>query len=153
MREPFPSDRTHPSNDPGRYFPVTRIVTLADGRSAFVDDSIEMADGGEIGFLGTPVPATDIVLRSNPPDYAYDWHRAPALQFILMLTGEIEIETGTGERRRFLPGEVLCVEDTTGRGHRTRNTGNTQRNSAFVRVSGEIPFTGHRPPDRKEKLQ
>ncbi len=123
-------------------FPVTRIVTESDGTSAFVDDALLVTDAGAIGLLGDPVPTRDIILRVNPPDYDYDWHCAPSRQFILMLTGEIEIEVGTGEQRRFSPGDVVFVEDTEGKGHRARNTGMTWRTSAFVRVTGDVPFLG-----------
>lgn len=112
-------------------FPVTRIISLPDGRSAFYDDAIELVPAGDIGIMGTPIPARDIILRTNAPDYEYDWHVAPDRQFILMLTGE---------KRRFKPGEILVTEDTEGQGHKTRNVGGTWRNSAFVRLQDIDPF-------------
>ncbi|HTE84216.1 MAG TPA: hypothetical protein VK821_05745 [Dehalococcoidia bacterium] len=48
---------------------------------------------------------------------------APAHQFIVMLAGTTEIEASDGEVRRFEPGEILMVSDTTGKGHRTRYRG------------------------------
>ena len=65
-------------------------------------------------------------------EYDYDWHRAPQRQFIVLLDGEIEIEVGTGEIRRFRGGEVLLVEDTEGQGHRTRSIGEAPRRSLFL---------------------
>ena len=35
----------------------------------------------------------------------------------LTLAGEFEIEVGSGEVRRFGPGDVVLMEDVTGRGH------------------------------------
>jgi len=45
------------------------------------------------------------------------WHCAPRRQFLIFLDGEMEMEVGDGERRKFLPGDVLLVEDTFGEGH------------------------------------
>ena len=46
--------------------------------------------------------------------------------------GEIEIETSLGDKRIFKAGEVLLVEDTTGKGHKTRNLQALKRKSIFV---------------------
>ena len=45
---------------------------------------------------------------------AHDWHPAPARQFVLLLKGELEVEAGDGERRRFNEGSIVFVEDTKG---------------------------------------
>lgn len=123
-------------------FSVTRIVVLSDGRSAFLDDFLALESAGEIGLLSEPVAADRLILRANPPDYFYDWHNAPRRQFVLMLTGEVEISVATGETRRFSPGQVLFLEDTKGTGHKTISSARTWRLSAFVPVSGPVPFLG-----------
>jgi hypothetical protein len=40
-----------------------------------------------------------------------------------MLRGEVEVTASDGETRRFSPGGLLLVEDTTGKGHSTRVVG------------------------------
>ena len=52
-----------------------------------------------------------------------EWHNAPDHQFVVTLSGVTEIEASDGEVRRFGPGEILLVEDTSGKGHRTRYEG------------------------------
>jgi oxalate decarboxylase/phosphoglucose isomerase-like protein (cupin superfamily) len=42
---------------------------------------------------------------------------------LFYLAGEVEAAVGDGEVRRFGPGSVTLVEDTTGTGHRSRNAG------------------------------
>jgi hypothetical protein len=64
-------------------------------------------DASKIGFLRIPKG-----LNSG-------LHPAPAKQFVMVLTGLMEVESGDGERRQFLPGSVLLVTDTQGSGHRT----------------------------------
>lgn len=49
-----------------------------------------------------------------------EWHPAPARQFIIPLSGEMEFETSDGEKRVFGPGDILLVEDTEGKGHISR---------------------------------
>jgi quercetin dioxygenase-like cupin family protein len=48
------------------------------------------------------------------------WHNAPRRQFVVLLEGKEEIEIGDGTKRQFGPGDILLVEDTTGRGHKVR---------------------------------
>lgn len=111
---------------------VTRIFTGADGETHFSDVEIPLADAGSIGRLSEIVPATGVVFRETPADYDYDWHPAPRRQYIVLLDGEIEITVGDGEVRRFRGGDVLLVEDTQGRGHRTRAVDGRARRSLFI---------------------
>ena len=100
--------------------------------SRFEDIDVALADSGTIGRLSEKVRATGLIFRETPADYDYDWHPAPQRQYIVLLDGNIEITVGTGETRRFTGGDVLLVEDTTGRGHRTRTTDGKSRRSLFI---------------------
>lgn len=80
----------------------------------------------------TRVSALSVIFRENPPDYDYDWHRAPQRQLPVLLDGAIEIEVSGGERRAFSGGELLLLEDTTGRSHRTRTTDGRSRRSLSI---------------------
>jgi uncharacterized cupin superfamily protein len=111
---------------------VTRIYSAADGATHFADLEIPLAHAGTIGRLSDRVAATGVVFRETPGDYDYDWHPAPRRQYVVLLDGEIEITVGDGETRRFRGGDVLLVEDTTGRGHRTRTTDGRPRRSIFI---------------------
>jgi len=44
-------------------------------------------------------------------------HAAPRKQYAVILTGSLIIQTGDGEERKFVPGQVLLIEDTKGEGH------------------------------------
>jgi len=111
---------------------ITRLYTGDDGESHFEEIDVPLHDAGEIGRLSERQPATGIIFRENDADYSYDWHTAPRRQYIIMLDGEIEIEVGDGTKRRFRDGDVLLVEDTTGRGHKTRNVTGQPRRSIFI---------------------
>lgn len=111
---------------------VTRIYADDKGESHFSEVICPLHDQGKIGFLSEGIPVKDIIFRETPPDYDYNFHVAPQRQYIVLLNGEIEIETSLGEKRRFKGGEVLLVEDTRGKGHKTRSLRNVIRRSVFV---------------------
>jgi quercetin dioxygenase-like cupin family protein len=111
---------------------VTRVYADAAGESHFDEIHVPLRDAGTIGRLSERQPVTSVIFRENDPDYDFDWHCAPQRQYILLLDGEIELETSDGEKRRFSGGDILLVEDVTGRGHRTRTVNNQPRRSVFV---------------------
>ena len=69
-----------------------------------------------------------------PPGWDGDWHPTPRRQVFFYLAGEVEGEASDGERRRFGPGSVTLVEDTTGKGHRSRNAGSGDVVLAVVQI-------------------
>jgi quercetin dioxygenase-like cupin family protein len=57
------------------------------------------------------------------PGWIGELHPAPTRQFLALLSGAVEVETTDGTVRRLGPGDLVLLEDTTGRGHVTRNIG------------------------------
>lgn len=120
-------------------FKVTRVYADGDGESHFDELEIPLRDAGEIGRLSDERPARSVIFRENDADYDYDWHNAPQKQYIVLLDGEIEIEVSDGERRKFAGGDILLVEDISGKGHRTRTVDNRPRRSIFVTIrAGDV---------------
>ena len=115
-------------------FPVVRIYSDANGDSRFEDIFIPLHDAGDIGKLSEQIPAKSIIFREVVPEYDYNFHNAPQKQYLILIDGEIEIETTLGEKRQFKAGEVLLLEDTEGKGHRTRNLQPIKRKSIFITV-------------------
>lgn len=113
-------------------FSITRIYSDEEGESHFSTEQIPSQDAGIIGSLSEKIPVKDIIFREVLPSYDYDFHNAPQKQYIILLDGEIEIETSLGDVRRFRAGDVLLVEDTTGKGHKTRNLTPVKRRSIFI---------------------
>ena len=106
----------------------TRIVVDENGDSHFSSGEIPMALGSyaqpepKLGLSKT-YPATTATLFSAPPGYFGDWHTAIRKQFLFHLSGISEIVVSDGETRRFRPGDIVLVEDTTGKGHTARSVG------------------------------
>jgi quercetin dioxygenase-like cupin family protein len=70
------------------------------------------------------LPATQISFRVWPVGETLDWHPAPRRQFVIILSGQLEIGLGDGSKHVFGPGDARLVEDTKGQGHTTRTLGN-----------------------------
>ena len=111
---------------------ITRVYSDNNGDSHFEEMNIQLNDNGEIGFLSRRIPVKEMIFRKVKPDYDYYFHTAPQKQYILLLDGEIEIETSLGEKRIFKGGDILLLEDTQGKGHKTRNLQNLERRSVFI---------------------
>ena len=118
-------------------FRITRIYTDNNGDSHFGDISIPLKEEGQIGSLSDMMPARGVIFREVEPGYDWSFHTAPQKQYIILLDGEIEIETSLGDKRRFGAGEILLVEDTTGKGHKTRNLQAIRRKSVFIVLEEE----------------
>ena len=69
------------------------------------------------------------IVEDHPPD---EPHCAPARQFIVHLRGAVEVTVSDGERREFGPGSIVLMDDTHGKGHRTRSIGETPRVTLIV---------------------
>ena len=111
---------------------ITRIYADEQGESHFGQHTYPLHDVGQLGQLSETIAATGLILSTNEPDYDYDWHHAPARQFVVLLDGAIEIEVSDGERRVFRGGDIFLVEDTTGKGHRSRSIEPQERRSVFI---------------------
>jgi uncharacterized cupin superfamily protein len=112
----------------------TRLYTDEKGESNFEDVNIPLKDMGAIGYLSKARDVESLQFRQNDADYDWDFHNAPARQFIILLDGEIEITTSRGDVRTFSGGDILLVEDTHGKGHKTRNIKKQIRKSVFIRI-------------------
>jgi quercetin dioxygenase-like cupin family protein len=75
---------------------------------------------------------TGAQFRTTPAGYFSDWHTAPRRQYVITLSGEVEIGLEDGTVRRFGPGHVTIAEDTTGDGHTTRVVGSQPRVSITI---------------------
>ncbi|MEM7542994.1 MAG: hypothetical protein AAF384_15620 [Pseudomonadota bacterium] len=111
---------------------VTRLFTGDDGESHFEDIEVPLEDQGMIGRMSAREAVADIIFRTTGSDYDYDWHNAPEEQYIIILSGRVEIQVGDGTKRVFGPGDIISAEDTTGRGHISKAIDDEPRRSIFV---------------------
>ncbi len=108
-----------------------RVYADSLGESHFEDVEIDLH---EIDFAPPAPPIFTSDLNSSTrygflsvlPGWKGEWHPAPKRQFVVYLSGVIEAEVSDGEVRQFGPGSITLVEDTTGKGHKSKAIGNEQ---------------------------
>lgn len=120
-----------------------KIALDADDHSHFADvqEPFEMKDfappAGPIGLSALRNTST-LVFATSDASWVGDWHPTPRVQYILVLSGSVEITVEDGEKRRFDPGSVLLLEDIRGKGHASKVVSDTPALFAIVAL-GEAP--------------
>jgi quercetin dioxygenase-like cupin family protein len=74
-------------------------------------------------YVSEDRPASEYRFYTFQPGWIGELHPAPTRQFLGLLSGAVEVETTDGTVRRLGPGDLVLLEDTSGRGHVTRNIG------------------------------
>jgi len=114
---------------------ITRVYTGSDRKSHFEDVEIELLDQGPIGSISSLWSAKGVLFRKVSGDYDLDFHNAPRRQFVVNLTGAVEIEVGDGTKRQLGAGSILLAEDTEGQGHISRSINGEPRECLFIPLS------------------
>ena len=112
---------------------IHNLYTDANGESHFRDIEIEWAEERRGSKLSKRLPATEIIFRETAAENDLDWHPAPRRQYIVNLDAGVRITASDGESRIIGAGEVLLVEDTSGKGHLSKGLGKL-RHSLFIPV-------------------
>ena len=103
----------------------TRLYSDDDGESHFEDVEIQFASTD----YAPPAPPLNLSAFTNAKEFGFmqapagwssDWHPSSARTLFVVISGEWEVTASDGEAQRFITGEVLVVEDLTGKGHRSR---------------------------------
>jgi hypothetical protein len=113
---------------------IHNLYADANGQSHFRDIEVEWVEETRGGRLSKRLPATGIIFRQVPPVYDLDWHPAPRRQYIINLDAGVVITASDGEARAIGAGEVILVEDTTGKGHLSKSLDGKMRHCIFVPV-------------------
>ena len=109
---------------------ITRVYTGDDGESHI--ETIEVAQSeSRYGALSEMFDAEGVIFRTTPVGGELEFHNAPRRQFVVTLSGTVEIEVGDGTRLRLHGGDILLADDVSGRGHITRDI-EGPRQSLFI---------------------
>lgn len=118
----------------------TRIYTGPDGHSHFEDVTVssevrQSPVSSGVSEYGRSIPATAVVMRRVITAHPAEPHVAPRRQLLVNLQSSVDVEVSDGESRRFGPGSMLLLEDTSGIGHVTREVDDGQeRLSLFIEL-------------------
>jgi quercetin dioxygenase-like cupin family protein len=104
------------------------------GESHWRDIQIDWAQEGPEGKTSQRLPATGIIFRQTQAEHDLPWHTAPRRQYIINLDAGVELTASDGESRVIGAGEVVLVEDTSGKGHLSKSVNNQMRHSIFVPI-------------------
>jgi hypothetical protein len=93
-----------------------RLYTGEDGRSHF-----EKLDNGGSKLFSESHEAKRLVFKKDPNPDILGWHNAPRRQWVITLSGTVEIGVGDGTAISFGPGDVFLAEDVSGEGHTAKH--------------------------------
>ena len=100
---------------------ITRVFTGDDGQSHFETINVALS-ASRYGSLSERYGAEGVIFRETPAGGELDFHNAPRRQFVVTLSGVVEIEIGDGGKQRLSAGDILLADDVTGAGaHHARN--------------------------------
>lgn len=99
---------------------LARLMVDESGKSYFKDDPLPES----VLHKKFPVATTELftgseVVHWHSGPLQLKWVNAPQRQCFIYLGGAVEMTAGSGETRKFVSGNILMVEDTTGTGHCT----------------------------------
>ena len=132
---------------------ITRIFAAADGLSHAEDIELKLNERGVAEML----KATGAEFSVRPPTPGANpgsttatglndtgWHTGPARQFVITLSGNSEVEVSGGVHVLAGPGHINLIEDTTGKGHITRNFGPDDRIALTIPLADGVVIEGTR---------
>ena len=153
------SDRDVAVAQPRKAVTITRIYTGADGLAHAEDIDLKLdsrgvsemlkATGAEFS-VRAPTPGANP--RNTAPSASSDpgWHTGPARQFVITLAGSSEVEVAGGVHVLAGPGHINLIEDTTGKGHITRNFGPEDRIALTIPLAEGVVIEGTRRPRTRQ---
>jgi hypothetical protein len=134
---------------------ITRIFTGQDGLTHAEDIQLNLNARGATDMLkatGAEFSVRPPTVGANPRNTAATdldapgWHTGPARQFVITLSGNSEVEVSGGIHVGAGPGHINLIEDTTGKGHITRNFGPDDRIALTIPLADGVVIEGIRKP-------
>ena len=134
---------------------ITRIFTGPDGLSHAEDIELNLSARGVSDMFkatGAEFSVRPPTAGANPRNTgatdptSTEWHTGPARQFVITLSGNSEVEVSGGVHVLAGPGHINLIEDTTGKGHVTRNFGPEDRIALTIPLADGVVIEGTRKP-------
>jgi hypothetical protein len=132
---------------------ITRIFTGPDGLAHAEDIELKLGARGASEMLKAtgaefsvrpPTPGANPNNKAASPASDPGWHTGPARQFVITLSGSSEVEVSGGVHVMAGPGHINLIEDTTGKGHITRNFGPDDRIALTIPLADGVVIEGSR---------
>ncbi len=98
---------------------LVRLYTGDDAQSHFQDLDLDTFPA-EWSFQ---VPNAKIKFTRGDGYPVDDWHNVARRQYLIILSGQMEVTVGDGTVRVLHAGDMMLAEDLTGQGHKIRSLG------------------------------
>lgn len=117
-----------------------RIFTDEEGCSHFETKTIDLeakdyAPPAPLLNTSTMEPADNSVFLELPRGWHGIWHPSPVRQWLILMTGICEFEAGDGEKVTRKAGDVVLLDDLTGKGHQSKVLGDESVRIAAIHFS------------------
>ena len=126
------------------HFTKVTLFTDTDGRARFRDEPLALNEGTPQALLSPLLPSGGCQLRHSPVGFRSSFHCTVTPQWVVILSGQMEIGLQDGSSRVFHPGQHFysadqlpagAVFDAAVHGHRSRQLGPDPLVTLFVRAA------------------
>jgi mannose-6-phosphate isomerase-like protein (cupin superfamily) len=111
------------------------LYTGTDGQAYVKNIEVAARPSGVVDLL----PNSGIEIHRTQPGFSIGWHVERRRQYVITLSGRGEIDIAEGKKIILTPGTILLVENTTGKGHKTRVLGNQPWVALWVTLKDQTP--------------
>ena len=116
---------------------TSRMYADVNGDTTWQPINLDEHPGWIEGF-----EAKDIKFGIRQPDIEQDWHPAPKRQFVIILSGALQITYPDGSKKVFGSGEARLMDNITGKGHKTIAVGGVPCITATIVLEDQEPHIG-----------
>ncbi len=122
------------------------LYTDTDGLAKFREGDIALPGGTPKALLSELFPSAGFQVRHSPPGVSSDFHCTTTAQWLVVLSGEMEIGLRDGTARIFKAGDHFFSNDVLPEGatfdpavhgHRSRVVGDAPLTTLFVRTADQ----------------
>jgi hypothetical protein len=124
---------------------ITKVIleTGPDGRARWREETVALSEGKPMSRLSPLMPSGGYQLRESPVGFRSEFHCSVDPQWVVILTGVMEIFLQDGSSRTFAAGEHFFSTDTLPagatfdakvHGHWSRQVGAQPLRTLFVRA-------------------
>ncbi len=105
-----------------------RLHAGKNGKTHFEDATLKLDEAdyrppAPLAFVSHAYPSDGMQFVRLPSGWAAERINVPKKQFMIGVSGHIEVTASGGETRTFGPGDTVLMEDVEGEGHRSRVKG------------------------------
>jgi hypothetical protein len=137
---PFALGPAHAAETAAQGVPYWHLYSDAKGVSHFKKETLPFkpmgapgaADGPMGASLNGVTAANFLMLKAGQVE---DWHRAPNTLFLVVVQGASEVTASDGTVKDFHRGDVVLMDDTSGKGHITKAIGKVNHIALMIPVT------------------